>query len=342
MRSGKSITQSGTTNSSLGTTSVSHLDALTSMEFPPAVTVPEATQTGDLTFSGDTKIVQDLTSATTNIFKDSSFKSMTVNGNITQTSGSISVKTLTCEDPSYRGNLIATTNDSSATLENVIINKGLTAIGDSTFRNFSLLDASDNVVISDIELRHLNDTTTNVQTQINDLSANIQTQLNDFVAVNVQQTTTIDNLRNDHDTHVSNAVLLTGDHTVGGIKTFTSNVLTNGVINTGLISSESLSADQLAITDGIQTYRNLVTNVVNSMSSPGLTDVNIISFTAVHFRRRFNLNCPISLYTQTRNGINAEVYYFFTFSSLTLGLWKNGTYVGDLGYTLNTPLPSPL
>ncbi|RYY42929.1 MAG: hypothetical protein EOO06_20455 [Chitinophagaceae bacterium] len=140
----------------------------------------------------------------------------------------------------------------------------------------------------------------------------------------------------------SYAVLLTGDQTVGGVKTFTSNILTNGIVDTGLISSESLSVDQLAITDGIQTYRNLVINVVNSMSSPGLTDANIISFTAVNFRRRFNLNCPISLYTQTRNGINAEVFYFFTVSSLTLELWKNGTYVRDLGYTLNTPLPSPL
>ncbi|RYY44495.1 MAG: hypothetical protein EOO06_18040 [Chitinophagaceae bacterium] len=155
MRSGKSITQSGTANNSLGTITVSNLVVLTSMEFPAAVTIPAGTQTGDLTFTGDAKIVQDITISTTNVFKDSSIKSMTVYGDINQTSGIATFKTLTCENPSYSGDLLAFTNDSSATFENVTINKGLSVLGNTTLTNLSLLDSSGNVVVSDTEFRRI-------------------------------------------------------------------------------------------------------------------------------------------------------------------------------------------
>ncbi|RYZ97415.1 MAG: hypothetical protein EOP47_21705, partial [Sphingobacteriaceae bacterium] len=286
MRSGKSITQSGTTNNNLGTTTVSNLVVLTSMEFPAEVTVPEATQTGDLTFTGDAKIVQDITSSTTNVFKDSSFKSMTVNGDITQTSGTATFKTLTCENPSYSGDLLTLTDDSSATFENVTINKELSVLGNTTLTNLSLLDASGNIVVSDTEFRRiaglssnvqtqLDDLSANAQTQIDNVSANIQTQIDDIIAVNDQQTTDIDDLRNDHDTHVSNAVLLTGDQTVGGVKTFTSHVLTNGITNTGSITSSTITVnDKFSVGNAIKAYEN----AIESFSSPisvGLSDVLI-------------------------------------------------------------------
>ncbi|RZL39685.1 MAG: hypothetical protein EOP00_27630, partial [Pedobacter sp.] len=352
MRSGKSITQNGTTNNSLGTTTVTNLVVLTSMEFPAEVTVPEATQTGDLTFTGDAKIVQDITSSTTNVFKDSSFKSMTVNGDITQTSGTATFKTLTCENPSYSGDLVALTNDSSATFENVTINKALSVIGNTTLTNLSLLDSSGNVVISDTELRYLNNLTENVQTQLDDLAANAQTQLDDLevnlqiqiddiVAVNDQQTTDIDDLRNDHDTHVSNAVLLSGDQTVGGVKTFTSNVLTNGITNTGSISSSTITSSTITVNDkfsvgnAIKAYEN----AIESFSSPisvGLSDVLICSFTARNFRRRFNLSTPISLYIEVTNATRPTDYTYYSLQdsfTFTLKLYRDDVFVSTLEHT---------
>ncbi|RYY43756.1 MAG: hypothetical protein EOO06_19245, partial [Chitinophagaceae bacterium] len=176
----------------------------------------------------------------------------------------------------------------------------------------------------------------NVQTQLGNLSTNIQTQIDDIVAVNDQQTTDIDDLRNNHDTHVSNAVLLTGDQTVRGVKTFTSNVLTNGITNTGSITSSAITVnDKFSVGNAIKAYEN----AIESFSSPisvGLSDVLICSFTARNIRRRFNLTTPISLYIEVTNATRPTDYTYYSLQNsftFTLKLYRNKVFDRTLDYT---------
>ena len=100
MNSNKSITQSGSgITNSLGTTTISNLTITTSMTFPASVSIPEAEQTGDLTFTGGARIIQDLTEAGTNYntFMYSKIAKADFNGNITQSSGTATLLNTTIE-----------------------------------------------------------------------------------------------------------------------------------------------------------------------------------------------------------------------------------------------------
>lgn len=91
MSANKSITQSGAgVSNSLGTTTVSNLVVSTSMSFPAEITIPAAEQTGDLTFTGGARIIQDLSEAGTNYntLMFSKIAEAEVNGDLVQTSGS--------------------------------------------------------------------------------------------------------------------------------------------------------------------------------------------------------------------------------------------------------------
>ncbi|RZK08261.1 MAG: hypothetical protein EOO46_14305 [Flavobacterium sp.] len=70
----------------------------------------------------------------------------------------------------------------------------------------------------------------------------------DIIAVNSTQTTDIaglkndlDELRNDHDTHVStNAVLINSDQSIGANKSFSNNLITKGIENSNDIETPTL------------------------------------------------------------------------------------------------------
>lgn len=90
MNSNKSISQSGSgVANSLGSTQISNLVVTTSMTFPSTVTIPSATQTGDLTFTDGAMIIQDLTEAGTNYntFMYSKIAKLDIDGNMVQNSG---------------------------------------------------------------------------------------------------------------------------------------------------------------------------------------------------------------------------------------------------------------
>ncbi|RYH04745.1 hypothetical protein EON65_46640 [archaeon] len=98
----------------------------------------------------------------------------------------------------------------------------------------------------------------NLQTDLDAISdhvtSSIQDQLDAIVLVNDTQTTNITDLRNDldelqgdHDIHVSNSVLLTGTQTIGGDKSFSSYLTTNGIENIGGVETTTLSVNDLAI-----------------------------------------------------------------------------------------------
>lgn len=100
MNSNKSISQSGSgIANSFGTSTISNLVVTTSMTFPAAVTIPDAEQTGDLTFTGGARIIQNLTEAGTNFntFMYSKIAKVDVNGDITQTSGVTTLQNTTIE-----------------------------------------------------------------------------------------------------------------------------------------------------------------------------------------------------------------------------------------------------
>lgn len=100
MNSNKSISQSGSgVSNSLGTTTVSNLVVTSSMTFPASVTIPSASQTGDLSFTDGARIIQDLTEAGTNYntLMYSKIEKLDVNGNITQTSGTTTILNTTIQ-----------------------------------------------------------------------------------------------------------------------------------------------------------------------------------------------------------------------------------------------------
>ncbi len=95
MNSNKSISQSGAgVSNSLGTTTISNLVVTSTMSFPSTVTIPEAEQTGDLTFTGGARIIQDLTEAGTNYntLMYSKIAKVEANGDLTQTSGTATLQ----------------------------------------------------------------------------------------------------------------------------------------------------------------------------------------------------------------------------------------------------------
>lgn len=129
MRSGKSITQSGTTvnNTFSGTSTIKDLIILDSVVFPASVTVPGTTTTDDIVMEEDSIIIQDLTvepSGKTNIFRNTKTLTLEVDGDldmieagttatlkntiiqgtaeiqgdITQTTGAAVLKTISCNN----------------------------------------------------------------------------------------------------------------------------------------------------------------------------------------------------------------------------------------------------
>lgn len=95
MNSNKSISQSGAgVSNSLGSTTISNLVVTSTMSFPSTVTIPEAEQTGDLTFTGGARIIQDLTEAGTNYntLMYSKIAKVEANGDVTQTSGTATLQ----------------------------------------------------------------------------------------------------------------------------------------------------------------------------------------------------------------------------------------------------------
>lgn len=100
MNSNKSINQSGSgVSNSLGTTTISNLVVTTAMTFPANTTIPEAEQTGDLTFTNGARIIQDLTEAGTNYntLMFSKISEIEANGDITQTSGTATLLNTTIQ-----------------------------------------------------------------------------------------------------------------------------------------------------------------------------------------------------------------------------------------------------
>ena len=139
LRSGKSITQSGTgvSNTLAGTTTVSDLIIVDSVVFPANVTVPGTTTTDDIVMEDDSIIIQDLTvepSGKTNILRNTKtldlevdgdldmIKSgstatlkntivqgtLEVQGDITQTTGSTVLKTISCNNITLNADQIIT------------------------------------------------------------------------------------------------------------------------------------------------------------------------------------------------------------------------------------------
>jgi hypothetical protein len=127
LRSGKSIIQSGTTSNSLSDTTVSNLIITTSVTFPSNVTVPGTTTTDDIIMLEDSIIDQSLLdepSGKTNILRDTKTLNLEVDGDfdmskggssatlknttiegtaeiqgdITQTTGSTTLKTISCNN----------------------------------------------------------------------------------------------------------------------------------------------------------------------------------------------------------------------------------------------------
>ena len=127
LRSGKSIIQSGTTSNSLSDTTVSNLIITTSVSFPSSVTIPGTTTNGDIIMLEDSIIDQSLLdepSGKTNIFRNTktldlevdgdfdmskggssaTLKNTTIEGtaeiqgDITQTTGSTVLKTISCNN----------------------------------------------------------------------------------------------------------------------------------------------------------------------------------------------------------------------------------------------------
>lgn len=127
LRSGKSIIQSGTTSNSLSDTTVSNLIITTSVQFPSEVTIPGTTTDGDIVMLEDSIIDQSLLdepSGKTNIFRNTKTLNLEVDGDfdmskggssatlknttiegtaeiqgdITQTTGSTVLKTISCNN----------------------------------------------------------------------------------------------------------------------------------------------------------------------------------------------------------------------------------------------------
>ena len=127
LRSGKSIIQSGTTSNSLSDTTVSNLIITTSVSFPSDVTIPGTTTNDDIIMLEDSIIDQSLLdepSGKTNIFRNTktldlevdgdfdmskggssaTLKNTTIEGtaeiqgDITQTTGSTTLKTISCNN----------------------------------------------------------------------------------------------------------------------------------------------------------------------------------------------------------------------------------------------------
>lgn len=116
MNSNKSITQTGSgVSNSLGSTTVSDLVVTSSMTFPSTVTIPSATQNGDLSFTNGARIIQDLTQAGTNYntLMYSKLAKLDVTGNITQTSGTATLLNTTIQGTAeIQGNITQTSGQS--------------------------------------------------------------------------------------------------------------------------------------------------------------------------------------------------------------------------------------
>lgn len=112
MNSNKSITQSGSgVSNSLGGTTISDLVVTTSMTFPSSVTIPAASQTGDLSFTNGARIIQDLTQAGTNYntLMYSKIAKIDVNGNFVQSSGTATLLNTTIQGTAeIQGNITQT------------------------------------------------------------------------------------------------------------------------------------------------------------------------------------------------------------------------------------------
>lgn len=116
MNSNKSITQSGSgISNSLGGTTISDLVVTTSMTFPATVTIPAASQTGDLSFTNGARIIQDLTQAGTNYntLMYSKLAKLDVTGNVTQSSGTATLLNTTIQGTAeIQGNITQTSGQS--------------------------------------------------------------------------------------------------------------------------------------------------------------------------------------------------------------------------------------
>lgn len=116
MNNNKSITQAGSgISNSLGSTQISNLVVTTSMTFPASVTIPDAEQTGDLTFTGGARIIQDLTEAGTNYntLMYSKIAKADFDGNIVQNSGTATLlNTVIQGTAEIQGNITQTAGQS--------------------------------------------------------------------------------------------------------------------------------------------------------------------------------------------------------------------------------------
>ncbi|RYE58452.1 MAG: hypothetical protein EOP48_03505 [Sphingobacteriales bacterium] len=186
-------------------------------------------------------------------------------------------------------------------------------------KEFHLLDSGGSVVASDSEMRFIAGVTSDVQIQINSLTATntsqqteidnlqadvsalqtdvadlsthvsetIQDQIDSIVTVNNTQTddivelqTQIDELRNDHDSHVENdAVLLTTDQSIGGNKAYTSSLATNGIRNIGEVETTTLAVSSISKFGEEATIQS--TKPVIATLSPGSYGTSTVNTTAV-------------------------------------------------------------
>ncbi|RYE59335.1 MAG: hypothetical protein EOP48_01210 [Sphingobacteriales bacterium] len=347
--SGSSIIQSGTTSNSLGSTTISNLIVSSSMSFPGSVTIPSATISDDFTITGDGRILQDQTSLTVNILKSTNIKSLEVQEDISQSSGTATLCDVVC--------------DSLNTKEfNLLDSGGSIVVSDSEMRflagvssgiqsQLNSIVATDTDLQSDVttlqtDVTNLQTEVTNLQTEVTNLQTDVTTLQSDVTnlqTVNDTQTTNITDLRNDldelqgdHDIHVSNSVLINSDQIIGGNKSFSNNLTTNGIQNTG-----SITTDQITITPAIKTYTNTMENVDNNMTTFGTSNINVIYFDATNFRRGLNVVCPISAYATVQNGLvfGGHVTYDFSMSSFSVELWKDNVFDQTLTYSLSSSLP---
>lgn len=100
MNNNKSIAQSGAgVSNSLGNTQISHLVVTSSMSFPSSITIPDAEQTGDLTFTNGARIIQDLSEAgdNYNTLMYSKISKADINGNLVQISGNTTLLNTTIQ-----------------------------------------------------------------------------------------------------------------------------------------------------------------------------------------------------------------------------------------------------
>ncbi|RYY44496.1 MAG: hypothetical protein EOO06_18045 [Chitinophagaceae bacterium] len=144
---------------------------------------------------------------------------------------------------------------------------------------------------------------------VNTNAENIQLQIDDIVTVNDQQTSDILELRNDHDTHVDNAVLLTGNQTIGGGQTFTSNIILNGISNTSGLAKFGSDSTIIHTTKPLKVNTN--------STSRGLTNVLCATFVVpANTYRTITWNIPSSVYRLQSYG--GTVTYTDTLNSIPI------------------------